>query len=253
MSHEFTIAETAAALQGWGDTPACATPKLLLGFDANETFLQPGGLLEDISLSCTGRAEQIPMWLSDQGITLPLQDVSTPSKFPYNPVMAPKAGLPCFQEQTTSPSLEQPCSRLRLEPKLSYFGVPGNSSLTAVPSSLPAPACPPTMTWPLPLSPASSPSQPSRQSFPQISGSPALKQLRKDAKAVAPGAASRPACKLVSNTLQQESREWKTQLADRAGAQDRTAYRALKHKSSRSSWAETFSTTTTGHLSSELI
>ena len=90
ISHKFTIADTASALQQWGESPACRVPKLLMGFDANETFVQPGDLLETETLSCTGRGEQILTWCTELGVSLPLQDCESPSHFPYNPEMSPR-------------------------------------------------------------------------------------------------------------------------------------------------------------------
>ena len=78
VSHRFTIAQTAQALSDWGTAPCLKSCKVL-GLDANETFLQPGGDLEDTTLSCTGRGEQILQWFLEHDMTVPLQEVEVPS------------------------------------------------------------------------------------------------------------------------------------------------------------------------------
>ena len=82
VSHKFTIEQTATTLQEWGRTPALKNPRLCVGLDANETFLQPGGILGHSTLSCTGRGEQILQWFLEQDIYLPVQDMHLPSHFP---------------------------------------------------------------------------------------------------------------------------------------------------------------------------
>ena len=88
ISHKFSIAQTAEALANWGDAPCMRAFKLLLGFDANETFLQPGGLLGDATPSCTGRGEQILQWCLEHDVSIPAQDIHKPSHFPYNPALS---------------------------------------------------------------------------------------------------------------------------------------------------------------------
>ena len=65
-----------------------------------------------------------------------------------------------------------------------------------------------------------------------------LKKLRKAAKETAPGPESRKAWKQVEKALKQERKEWQRSLADRAGALQWSAYRAIQQKASRSNWAE---------------
>ena len=59
--------------------------------DANETMLQPGGILGNTTLSCTGRGEQILQWLLENDFVMPMQAVEVPSYFPYNHDMKPGA------------------------------------------------------------------------------------------------------------------------------------------------------------------
>ena len=83
ISHKFTIAETAAALDTWLSALACQVHTALLGLDANETFLLPGRtLLGDLTLSCTGRGEQILLWLADRGSPYPCKASKQPHTSP---------------------------------------------------------------------------------------------------------------------------------------------------------------------------
>ncbi|CAE7527033.1 unnamed protein product [Symbiodinium necroappetens] len=54
ISHRFSIAQTAEALSDWGLSPTMSCTRVLLGFDANETLLQPGGALGLITLQLKG-------------------------------------------------------------------------------------------------------------------------------------------------------------------------------------------------------
>ena len=252
LSHRFTIAEAAEALQQWGETPACKQPKLLLGFDANETFLQPGDLLEGDTLSCTGRGEQILTWCAEEGIVLPPQDMHCPSHFPYNPDLAPRridyvaSRHIHFVEATVGAYRDR--ARSDHEPILAAVSLPSppgpksaviwcarqlkldchavlSSSTVAHADNHHAIAAVARLIEPVSRS----------QKFQE---STALKKLRKEARRAPAGQESRNAWKALSKLLQKERKQWQRDLADRAGAQNWNAYRALKQKASRSNWAE---------------
>ena len=148
ISHKFTIQQTAAALHDWEKLPALQCRRMCLGFDANETFLQPGGLLGNATLSCTGRGEQILQWLLEQDVHLPLQDMHLPSHFPYNPnfsarridyvaarhVRVAQASVGCARtgpRPTTNPSWPLPSCPFQIGLKLGLSGAPANSNQSA--------------------------------------------------------------------------------------------------------------------------
>ena len=85
ISHRFSIAQTAEALSDWGNSPSMQCARVLIGLDANETLLQPGGNLGSTTLSCTGRGEQLLQWALEAEVHFPLQEVDCPSYFPYKP------------------------------------------------------------------------------------------------------------------------------------------------------------------------
>ena len=253
ISHRFTIADTAAALQQWGEAPASLEPKLLLGFDANETFLQPGGLLELETLSCSGRGEQILTWCTEQGIMLPPQDCDSPSHFPYNPDLAPRridyvasrnlpvdhATVGCYRDRARSdhepilasamlPTPPGPkgkviwCAR---QLKADCHQVLASASLAYADDHHAIAAIAKLITEPV------------HRSM-KFQESTDLKCLRKAAKGANPGPEARNAWKQVSKALQRERREWQRKLSDQAGAMQWNAYRAIKQKASRTNWAE---------------
>ena len=67
--------------------------------------------------------------------------------------------------------------------------------------------------------------------------SPELKQLRRSARQAEARNPAKAAWKQVRRSLQQERRCWKQTLANRAGQQDWSALRSLKHKDANSNWA----------------
>ena len=253
ISHKFTIAETAAALQQWGETPACAEAKVLLGLDANETFLQPGGLLEMETLSCTGRGEQILMWCTEQAICLPPQDCETPSHFPYNPELSPRrldyvASKNLTIQQATVGSYRDR-ARSDHEPILAAALLPSPPGpkgkviwcarqLKADCHEVLAAAAPKHADDHHAIAAvAQLISEPVHRSM-KFQESRALKALRKAAKGAPPGPSAREAWKQVSKALQRERKEWQRKLADQAGAMNWNSYRAIKAKASRTNWAE---------------
>ncbi|CAE7248993.1 hypothetical protein AK812_SmicGene13784 [Symbiodinium microadriaticum] len=253
VSHKFIIAETAAALQQWGESPACLQPKVVLGFDANETFLQPGDLLEDETLSCTGRGEQILTWCMEQGITLPPQHCDKPSHFPYNPDLTPRridyvasrnlrfafADVGAYRDRARSdhePILAEIVLPTPQGPKSKVIWSARQLKLEchAVLSS----AVPVHANHHHAIAHVSRLiTEPVHRSM-KFQESCELKKLRKVAKGVPPGPESRKVWKLVEKTLKQERKAWQRDLAGRAGALEWNAYRAVKQKSSRSNWAE---------------
>ena len=90
ISHRFNIAQNAEALSDWGASPTLQGTKLLMGFDANETLLQPRGTLGFVTLSCTGRGEQILQWTLGADVYFRAQSMEAPSYFPYNLDMSPR-------------------------------------------------------------------------------------------------------------------------------------------------------------------
>ena len=72
--------ETETMLAQLGGTPVLQQPRLVLGFDCNETFDFEGAEVR----SRTARGEAILVWAVHHGLRLPLQQGTTPSYFPYN-------------------------------------------------------------------------------------------------------------------------------------------------------------------------
>ena len=81
-----TLDETETRLAQLGGTPALQQPRLVLGFDCNETFDFEGAEVR----SCTPRGEAILVWAVHHELRLPLQQGTTPSYFPYNTSQLPR-------------------------------------------------------------------------------------------------------------------------------------------------------------------
>ena len=88
IPHHATIPETQHILTQWGNH--VGPTKLVVGMDANEVFAQPHDPFSTSARSFTGRGECILQWLNDYNITLPLQDISSPTHFPYNTTLRPR-------------------------------------------------------------------------------------------------------------------------------------------------------------------
>ncbi|CAE7209250.1 unnamed protein product, partial [Symbiodinium sp. CCMP2456] len=253
VSHKFTIAQTAACLSDWDTSPSLALDRILLGMDANETFLQPGGHLGKSTLSCTGRGEQILQWCLEQGLVLPIQHVEQPSYFPYNTSMTPRRldylatrGIHTLrawvgEHRDRASSDHEPilcCLRIPLpqQPKLGVIWcarqlASGAEAILA-------------RHEPLEADPHSSIASaaklitvPVHRSL-KFRESSALKQLRRKAKELSPGIEARKAWKLVHKSLQQERKLWQRQLADKAGEHHWGALRSLRKKDSKTNWAD---------------
>ena len=252
VSHKFSIAQTAEALSSWGDAPCLKSFKVLLGFDANETFLQPGGLLGDTTLSCTGRGEQILQWCLEHDVAIPEQDIDCPSHFPYNPDLKPRridyiatrgmrisnAEVGSFRDRASSdhePILGQAILPVPQGPKREVIWCARqlNPGVDALLNTLPQGPGDPHF---LISQTAKAITQPANRSS-KFRESPALKQLRREAKHIPAGPSSRQAWKAISKSLQQERRQWKQSLANRAGQLDWHALRSLKHKDANTNWA----------------
>ena len=252
ISHRFSIAQTAEALSDWGISPTMSCTRTLLGFDANETFLQPGGALGQTTLSCTGRGEQFLQWALENGVSFPQQSMECPSYYPYNTEMQPRRldylaakgvhvsqiVVGSFRDRARSD--HEPIlgiARLPLQPA-SKQGVvwcvralrhdcqhilgdthpgPGDlhHSIAEVAKSITIPA--------------------NRSS--KFRESPTLKALRREARGFPPGPESRTAWKSVCKKLQQERKAWKQSLIVRAGSSDWNALRSLKDKQANTNWA----------------
>ena len=252
VSHRFTIAQTAEALTEWGTAPCLRSDKVILGMDANETFLQPGDLLGDTTLSCTGRGEQILQWILEQDLAMPEQEMEMPSYFPYNTALSARRldyvavkGVPVtklsvgsFRDRARSdhePIIGEAVFSFERGPKREVVWcarelVPGCEamldSMIAAQSDLHS----------LLAHAAKSITRPANRSS-KFRESAELKKLRHAAKLAQKGEPSRTAWKSVARTLQQERRLWKQRLAERAGQQDWHALRSLKHKDANSNWA----------------
>ena len=81
-----TLDETETMLAQLGATPALQRPRLVLGFDCNETFDFEGAEVR----SRTARGEAILVWAVHHELRLPLQQGTTPSYFPYNASQQPR-------------------------------------------------------------------------------------------------------------------------------------------------------------------
>ena len=253
VSHKFTIEQTATTLQEWGRTPALKNPRLCVGLDANETFLQPGGILGHSTLSCTGRGEQILQWFLEQDIYLPVQDMHLPSHFPYNPSLAARridyvaarrvriSDVSVGRARDRASSDHEPilatvhhpvpdtpkvgviwCAR-QLRPQCQHlldslqsnWGGDPHRAIADVSISITEPA----------------------QGSLKFSESRELKTMRREARELPAGSLCREAWKAVSRRLQAERRKWKAILADKAGSHDWNALRSLKAKASKTNWA----------------
>ena len=235
ITHHFTI-EQNWALSKWAATTAFRTPHLLLGIDASETCLQPGHLLEAVTLSCTGRGEAILQWALDHRVVLPPQEMDLPTHFPYAPSLKPR--------------------------RLDYLAIRGIFSLTP-PWAILGTWCYRTMnrSWPRwnPIPPGSrikttvqwgprelrrdyadllQPHKKSRSTDAHVAvaamakeitqpmscrkfkESRALKDLRRRAQLAAPGAAARDLWKQVTTQLKKERKAWQNDLAASAGGHD---------------------------------
>ena len=85
IPHHATVPETSDILTGRGGH--LSTGRLIIGMDANEVFSQPFTTAVN---SSTGRGEHILRWACEHNITFPLQDINTPTHFPYNTRLAPR-------------------------------------------------------------------------------------------------------------------------------------------------------------------
>ena len=81
-----TVDKTESMLSRIGDMPAMQQPRIVLGFDCNETFDFEG---EEIR-SRTARGEGILVWALRYDLLLPPQQGSVPSYFPYNTSQQPR-------------------------------------------------------------------------------------------------------------------------------------------------------------------
>ncbi|CAE7902661.1 unnamed protein product, partial [Symbiodinium microadriaticum] len=79
IPHHATIAQTEKILGAWG--PTLNKARLVLGFDANETFTDPD---DEGWRAHTGRGEAILEALAQHGLQCPPQALEVPSYHPYN-------------------------------------------------------------------------------------------------------------------------------------------------------------------------
>ena len=252
ISHRFSIAQTAEALSDWGNSPSLQCARVLLGVDANETLLQPGGDLGSTTLSCTGRGEQLLQWALEAEVHFPLQDIDCPSYFPYNQDMQPRRidYLAAKGVHVSGVSVGSCRDRARSD----HEPVIGNARL---PKQAPQKQgivwcaralkhdCDQVLRDIRPGSGdlhhmiatvAKSITAPASRSY-KFRESAALKALRREAREVPPGAESRTAWKGVCKKLQQERRIWKQELILKAGSSDWNALRSLKDKQANTNWA----------------
>ena len=252
VSHKFTIADTAEALREWGETPAATCPKLLLGMDANEVFLHPGGFLGGVTLSTTGRGEQIMQWAMEHDVLFPPQEIDVSSHFPYNPLLRPRRldYIATRGHWVSDAVVGQFRDRARSdhEPVLGTVLLPEAHTKDAPP------------TWgprrlrknfhehldlgEYPLADAHAAIALAAKTITEPAGrssnfkeSKQLKALRRTARDAPPGAPSRQAWKTVQRCLQSERRAWKQKLLDRAGSMDWMAFRTVKRGMSSTNWA----------------
>ncbi|CAE7892167.1 unnamed protein product, partial [Symbiodinium necroappetens] len=212
ISHNFTIAQTASCLADWDASPSLTLDRIILGMDANETFLHPGGHLGKTTLSCTGRGEQILQWCMEQGIVLPAQDIEQPSYYPYNTAMSPRRldyiatrGIHSLQAW-----VGQHRDRASSDHADLHSAIANAAKLITVPV---------------------------HRSL-KFQESSTLKRMRRQARELKPGNEARQAWSSVHKTLQQERKGWRRLLADKAGEQNWDALRSLKKKDSKTNWAD---------------
>ena len=86
IPHHATIPQTEDKMQPWNH--AFTKGKLVIGVDANETFRPPLHNTEG-GYACTGRGELILGWLATHDISLPPQDLATPTYHPCNQLHQP--------------------------------------------------------------------------------------------------------------------------------------------------------------------
>ena len=82
IPHHATIAQTETLLGGWRD--ALDRPKVVVGFDANETFSDPD---DQGWRAHTGRGEVVLATMAEHSIQGPPQDLHIPTYHPYNTAM----------------------------------------------------------------------------------------------------------------------------------------------------------------------
>ena len=253
ISHRFTIEQTAATLQDWEQVPALRSAKLCIGLDANETFMQPGGLLGKATLFMyRPRGADSSSGFLERDICLPTQDMHLPSHFPYNPDLTARridyvaargihissATVGSARDRASSDHEPILASARHPIPRRSLSGVtwcarqlkPDCQSLL---DSL-------QTNWGDPHKAIADISaritEPAQRAL-KFRESRELKGLRRQAKILPPGAPCRDAWKTISRQLRQERKSWQAEMAKRAGSHDWNALRSLKAKSSKTNWA----------------
>ena len=88
IPHHATIAQTERILGSW--EPTLTKARMILGFDANETYADPDG---EGWRAQGGRGEAILEACARAGIQFPSQDLPTPTYHPYNTAQRAQTGL----------------------------------------------------------------------------------------------------------------------------------------------------------------
>ena len=230
IPHHATIPETNDILTGWSGHLGMG--KLIIGMDANEVFTQP---FTTTANSSTGRGERVLQWASEHSITFPLQDVNTPTHFPYNTRLTPrrpdhvacrstshKQGgvVACRHRAATDHDGVKLTLQLNIEKNRDSSEVvtwgPRRLKLEGVVERTLCQPAPRAQDPRLSIANAvKAITKPGRTTL-KYSESPELKQLRRAARNIPPGEEAKQAWKQVKKTKEQERKRWLQQKADEA-------------------------------------
>ena len=222
--------------------------------DANEVFAQPHAPLSTSARSFTGRGECILQWLSDHNITLPFQDVCSPTHFPYNTTFRPRRlDYIASRHNTTQQGGVTECRHrastdhdgVQLTIRLPSKGEVRREPMTWGPRKLKNPVTVEQhLLQPAPVAQdphhsialtAKAITRPGRTTN-KYSESTELKHLRRCAQQASPGDA-RQAWKQVQKVKAAEKKQWLRQKAEEASQLSWAAFRSVQqHKQRKQGW-----------------
>ena len=229
--------------------------KLIIGMDANEVFTQPHSPLSTSTCSSTGRGECILQWLGNNNITLPLQDISSPTHFPYNTTLRPRRlDYIASRHNTTHSGGVASCRHrastdhdgVKLTIKLQAGGeTKGRPQHGDLASSELRRSWEQHLLQPIPKAQdphhsiqqaAKAITRPGRTTTKYLE-STALKQLRRQAQQATPGEPAKTAWKQVKKAKEAERKQWLRQKAQEASQLSWGAFRSLQqHKQRKQGW-----------------
>ena len=250
IPHHATIPATEDMLLTWRRalTPY---PRVLVGIDANETFTTPltntaGGVAQ------TGRGDSVLHWAAQCTLTLPPQELHTPTHFPYNQQMRPRRLDYIFTKGTTAAKGQ--VIQCKDRASSDHDGVALSTTTHKGGGATRSTWGPRRLRPPEPVArllevPAPKGEDPHRVlatiskaitvpggTHNRFQESHELKQLRHHAQKSAPGEASKTMWKQVARLRKRERRLWDKQQALQAANLDWKAMRSLQRTRTHRGW-----------------